>query len=154
MPNHCSNDLFITGPASELKRFKEHAQGDEIILDVEKFIPHPKNYRDADEAAEKDRSLKDGYNNGGYDWCIKNWGTKWGAYEISLDETPKKLSYTFDTAWAPMLPVIVKMGEMFPLLKFVNKYYEMGMGCKGSITVKGKTIIHPEDVEYKGNRGG
>jgi hypothetical protein len=35
--------------------------------------------------------LKDGYNAGGYEWCIQNWSTKWNACRVSLTKRPANL---------------------------------------------------------------
>ncbi len=36
-----------------------------------------------------------------YDWAYKNWGTKWGAYEVSiLKQEEGRLVLQFDTAWS------------------------------------------------------
>jgi len=74
MPNWCSNELTITGPEKDLKKFKEFAQGKpyfdsisskEIIecLDANKFIPYPKKYKKQDELVyavnEKEDALRE-----------------------------------------------------------------------------------------------
>lgn len=35
--------------------------------------------------------LKDGYNAGGYEWCIQNWSTKWNACRVSLTKRPANI---------------------------------------------------------------
>ena len=39
-----------------------------------------------------------GFNNW-YDWAWENWGTKWDAYDVQLDEWGLTLEYRFNTAW-------------------------------------------------------
>ena len=149
MPNHCENDLTVTGDKKELSRFKELAKGacpfpfenEEQPLYCHQFIPAPK------EAVED-------YNNIGYDWCIANWGSKWGAYDVELQEDEAELFYTFNSAWSPILPVVKKMAEMFPELTFDYRYYEGGMGFHGVLRIeKGKVVIEKQG-EYLGQRGG
>ena len=54
-----------------------------------------------------------------YDWNTDNWGTKWNACHTDLSHQSKKeCTITFDTAWSFPTPVIYKMYEMFPHLKF------------------------------------
>lgn len=46
-----------------------------------------------------------------YDWCRRNWGTKWNAYGNSQTGTD---TITFETAWSPPEPIIAKLAEMYP----------------------------------------
>jgi hypothetical protein len=79
----------------------------------------------------------DGFNSGGHEWCCENWGTKWGFCEVSLDYiTSRTMQYTFMTAWSPPVPLIAKMGELFPKLEFVLRYKEEGMDYKGKMVIK------------------
>jgi len=192
MPNHCDNDLRITGPSKELKRFKEFAKDDKELLSADKFIPYPEKYKKQDEIAHRNNKLqedladklekqgksrtdawqeankkyprmKDGYNQGGYSWCCDNWGTKWGFYNVELveenyqqgkDDKYSELFYNFNTAWSPAIPVIKKMGKMFPLLEFDLRYFEQGAGYNGMLLiVKGK-VEKDLSGEYFGDRGG
>lgn len=61
---------------------------------------------------------------------------------------------TFYTAWAPSEPLIDKMSELFPTLTFTLKYYEGGMGFKGTYKVKNKKILTDMSGDYTGTRGG
>lgn len=98
---------------------------------------------------------KDGYNSGGYEWCLKNWGTKWGICRPDLTgDTDKKLHYFFQTAWSPPNPIIKKMSEMFPKLTFTLKYWEAGSGFRGIFKVKADEVIKSETYAYSGDRGG
>lgn len=45
-----------------------------------------------------------------YDWCIREWGTKWNAYECEIEDDQVK----FSTAWSNPEPVIKKLAEMYP----------------------------------------
>lgn len=149
MPNHVENDLRVTGDKEELKRFKEFAKGkypwnedkEKELLSCNKFIPAPED------------AIKD-YNKVGYNWCIENWGTKWGFYEVELQEEDDELFYTFSSAWSPAIPVIEKMGEMFPELTFDLRYYEGGMGFHGVLRIEKGRIVAEQQHEYVGDRGG
>jgi len=106
--------------------------------------------------------IKDGFNSGGYEWCIKNWGTKWGicnaelgnADYISADSISYELEYTFDTAWSPPTPIVKKMSEMFPSLTFTLKYFEGGGGFNGLYVCEKGEVIRDLTGDYFGNRGG
>ena len=90
MPNHCESDLRVfppsnVGPNDRLKDLVEFiAPG----FDFDKVIPYPEHYAEADQQRreDKDNGLSwdecrpDGYNHGGYEWCIEHWDTKWNAY--------------------------------------------------------------------------
>lgn len=164
MPNWCENELTVKGPAEELARFKETANHGEAVLSEAPFIPYPEHFRELDRIAveyEKQHPgdwagrPKDGFNQGGLDWCIEHWGTKWGFCDpVVLTETNKFLKYRFDSAWSPPCPLIKKMGEMFWTLKFCLKYWEEGTGFKGVFRVKYGTVTEDTNQPYHGSRGG
>ena len=101
--------------------------------------------------------MKDAYNRGGYDWCIKNWGTKWGLYDIQVtDPEPDAgyLTYIFQTAWSPPGPVIKAMAERFRALTFDLRYYEGGMGFQGHLELWAGNVVSDWTGDYSGDRGG
>ena len=97
---------------------------------------------------------KDGFNSGGYEWCSKNWGTKWGICRAELYETEEELQYNFECAWSIPEPVIKKMSELFPLLNFELRYFEGGMGFNGLLEYENGKEIENKCGDYFGNRGG
>lgn len=98
---------------------------------------------------------KDGFNQGGYKWCVANWGTKWGfCHSRIVGEDDGSISYQFDTAWSPPSPLIAKMGQMFPELKFELRYYECGVGFQGCLRVEGGHVVENWEGNYHGDRGG
>lgn len=90
-------------------------------------------------AAHPYPDIKDGFNQGGYEWCCKNWGTKWGFCEPALHKKHCSLLYTFDSAWAPPVPLIAKMSEMFLTLTFTVIWEEEGGNNGKFICEKGVT---------------
>jgi len=168
MPNHVDQDLYVTGDVASLKSFMEFAcedrNGEELLLSANKFIPYPNEYLIMDTVAEEKRlkgdyTVKDGFNSGGYHWCINNWGTKWGIYSTrflsqKLGGKRGRLKYTFQSAWSPPLPVILAMSKKFESLKFKLNYYESGMGFKGIYIAEGGQVIEDAECKYRGNRGG
>jgi len=183
MPNWVSNDLIVTATKkfqAELKYFKEFAKLETEedkdrsleVLNANNFIPSPYNEISREKiriskisnfAKRKDEeilfNLKYGgknENEGWYDWNVKNWGSKWNFCSTCLaEETDKKLFYTFDSAWSPMLPVICAMAKKYPNLKFNLKYYERGMGFSGSVVLhNNKVIKDSHNNNYRGWRGG
>ena len=102
--------------------------------------------------------VPDGYNNGGYNWCHENWGTKWNVdAEISGDPNDGEVSYFFDSAWAPPEKVIKKLGEMFPTLSLHLNYSEPGMCFEGDLEIiNGKVTLEEcyDMPTYKCNKCG
>ena len=175
MPNYCEGSLIVTGPGSEIARFREFAcektprnPANPQALDANAFVPYPQRFRDQDEVARKwyadhkgeadawRKAPKDGFNSGGYEWCLLNWGTKWGFLDVCIADvkSPRRLHYTFTTAWSPPTPVIAKAGELFPTLKFTLRYWEGGAGFKGVFVVKGGEVVDDMTGGYSGRRGG
>jgi hypothetical protein len=89
--------------------------------------------QDADKIAEQYKFNVDNYGcKTWYDWAVRMWGSKWNFCNPSVSESETDLIYTFDTAWSPMIPVIRKMGEMFPKLRFQLDYAEPGCWFQGT----------------------
>lgn len=65
-----------------------------------------------------------------YEWHCDKWGTKWGACHTEMQEPwtdsagNRLVEYTFDTAWAPPVPVIEAMSKMFPKLHITLSCHE------------------------------
>ena len=186
MPNHVENDLVITGDPETLRAFVAYAEGpagtggpdkETVLLSAHRFIPYPEQY-DVDrmectkcrhqfprgqgedmfpKCPQCGSSTKDGYNRGGYDWCIEHWGTKWGLYEVELVEDlseDDQLIYTFQSAWSPPIPVIQAMSKQFPSLSFALDYFEGGAGFMGSCEYENGQEVEAASAPYHGNRGG
>ena len=106
---------------------------------------------------------QDGFNSGGYEWCIEHWGTKWGFCRVTADElreydwgeTPEGyVTYHFDTAWSPPGPLVRKMGDLFPTLRFALRYFEAGGGFHGILEIASDEVVREAEAEYFGQRGG
>jgi hypothetical protein len=176
MPNWVECDLRITlidnkedKLMAEFKKFKAFAKTvmmkggkkETNHLDTNKFIPYPEKFKLMDEAAKdnpvskRGEYIKDGFNSGGYEWCAENWGTKWGICHAEFDNMDSyEMTYNFDCAWSPCLPVIKKMSEMFPKLCFELRYFECGSEFNGIYVCKNGEIIREQQGEYFGDRGG
>jgi len=163
MPNYCSNQLTIHGDEKTLKEFSDFLKKGEGTLDFNLFAQYPEKFKVLDDIAQKAREKaektkdqadwaripRDGYNQGGYEWCIENWGTKWNAIETNIAYGSSTIVVLFDTAWSPPLPIVHKMSEMFPTLKFTIKYSEEGMGFEGqNIFYGGKLVSSTETQRY------
>lgn len=178
MPNHCENDLYIDGPADKVVELLAliGADKEEPKFDFESVLPYPTEYaqRDVDarelgpkDFLEKYGNADDGFNSGGYEWCVANWGTKWGAYQVKRRDY-HGICITFQTAWGPALPVLTALHVRFPECRLSLEYFERGMGFCGGVTYEqaeyadecedgwapGVPAAEWRSDAYRGNRGG
>ena len=171
MPNHCDNDLTVAGAVEDVQEFEKFAAGGEDTatetqpIDFNKFIPYPAKFGEQDERAAAAKKIpgaeyvNDGFNSGGYEWCIANWGTKWNAYSQSVDapedwEGERELCYHFETAWAPPEPIIRAMAERFDKLSFTLRYFERGAAYNGILQIEKGEVTAQDQGSYYGTRGG
>ncbi len=102
----------------------------------EKLLEHLKQDRPEflREAEKSKRCLDETGHVSWYEWCIANWGTKWGAYDYAEKERePGRFSFQFDTAWSFPEPIFRKLEAMYPELVFDIASYDEGsnFGCRG-----------------------
>ena len=127
MPNWCTNYLMVDGNEKDAQRFKKDVKSKEHDLILGSLRPMPK-------SLENTRSPGDKPN--WYDWCIKNWGTKWDVEgELSLD-LGYSLEYGFQSAWSPPVAWLKKVSRRYPKLFFRLQYYEENIGFMGIAKVK------------------
>jgi len=162
----------------ELEEFIETAAGfnrfgEFTLLSFEPFAPYPEAFGELDrltdaygnlytrvsklpkalseellQGLKKPFEFKDGFNLGGYEWCIKNWGTKWDACapRATLDENDK-VYYDFDTAWSPPTPAVLAMSRKFSFLLFELRYMEPGMAFKGRFECRNGEVLVDDCTE-------
>lgn len=113
---------------------------DESPFDFNVLFPYPERLealdiqrQELEEAGTKWSDLpKDGYNQGGYEWCIENWGTKWNAFDISI-ESEKIL---FNTAWATPMPIWNEIARRIPAgVQMVVEYADEDKGANCGILI-------------------
>lgn len=177
MPNHCENDLYIDGPKAKVAELLAFigADKDEPEFDFNALIPYPERFaqRDKDNREmERDAFVakygdwKDGFNVGGYEWRINEWGTKWGAYEVKRRDY-QGVCITFQTAWSPPFPVIAELHRRFPECSVNLEYFEMGGAFCGGVSYTQSEYADDDDAwapgkpsrewrcdSYQGHRGG
>lgn len=161
MPNHCENDLYISGPKEDVERLLALVGADkpDPEFDFNAVLPYPASFKERDDemralqeqhgwakghdlfGAKYGAGAKDGYNSGGYEWCCKTWGTKWNAYEVARRDYGGPC-VTFQTAWNPPVPVIAELHRLFPMLTLSLEYFELGVAFCGGVTFR------PEDDHY------
>lgn len=152
MPNHCWNTLSVTGPKDDLLAF--HAAIDlsenEGAGIIRAFLPFPAELEGEPITTPDGTVIGRAFTDEGYNWCLRNWGTKWGDYDTDVLTEPHELtdgtwsvSYGYNTAWGPAVEGVVNISAMFPTLTFQNFYEEMGMGFMGVVNAeKGQHVEH------------
>ncbi len=166
MPNHCSNSLYIKGDKESVENFivavtkTESARWGKIEI-LKSLFPTPTAleetasvvHGDEDKQAEQERIEAENLETFGarnwYDWCIQNWGTKWGDYDGYLaDYGDGYASFTFQSAWAPPVAGLTEVSKQFPTVTFSLSYYEEGMGFYGAALIKdGVCVEETKDIE-------
>jgi hypothetical protein len=133
MPNWCNNSLTISHKdADTLDNLMAQVRaGDGDLFQYIK--PMPEELRDTTSPSDSPNW---------YDWCCNNWGTKWDACNVDYEEYDGIVTFAFDTAWSPPLPVYEALADMgFEVQAY---YVEFGMMYAGSWHCDGDGI----DEEY------
>jgi hypothetical protein len=140
MPNWCNNTLELQheDPAMIERAKKAFADGKFL----EEFIPVPSSLKIAagrvgsDEEPEQIALVEQeaaniathGYTNW-YDYCVNEWGTKWDVggddYNAPQQDSPNKITVSFDSAWAPPTAAMDKFMDLGFSVRLY--YYEPGM---------------------------
>ena len=94
MPNHVYTRIVISDPTKKQK---------EILKKIEKAEGLCRYYKPMPKELEGTSAPKDKPN--WYDWCLENWGTKWGCYDLEIDEDV----IAFTSAWCPIGDNIIRM---------------------------------------------
>lgn len=138
MPNHVENDLYVTGSRADRDRMLAQINGEEI-LDFRKIIPWA--------AGESDDEQ--------FRWAVDNWGTKWNCYDSKILRDEAIITViTFRTAWSAPNPIVLKLSEQFPSLKFVMRSFERGLEWEQMLSVMFGHKPYVKMMPYDGERGG
>lgn len=149
MPNWVSDNLTITGPASDVQAIKAR-----LAAPYERtFVKYTKDGRtveiqtveqdfsfwnivrpEGEDLAKYDDSLgAPGAMPFWYDWNCENWGTKWDTDAELTEHSSDHLQYVFSTAWSPPFPALAKLGEQFPGVH-IELEWEEEQGYGGTVT--------------------
>lgn len=123
MPNWVNNHLNADGPADAVERLKAAVADESQELTFQAIIPRP---------ADQDENW--------YDWQVKHWGTKWDACHLETEHQGTGLTWRFDTAWAPPLPVLEALAQQHPEITF-TLWYQEEQGWGGEISVRGSDLL-------------
>jgi len=167
MPNHVYNTVTLTGNFRDLTKLKlllnmphecQHINGDNSIssFNFYSLIAPDKSVWDEYYGVEpkyedfKDRLLHS--TNHWYDWNIRNWGTKWNAYDVEqsdtfdmddIDDDLNSITYNFNTAWSPPDKIIEALANKIEELKLkvtFDWFYEEEQGWGGELNYDGNTL--------------
>jgi len=112
----------------------------------------------------KNKELVDKYGSDNwYDWCIDNWGTKWGDYDMNPITPPRKsssgkeymLDFYYDTAWSPGDEALSNaIITQFPKIKGLISYEEPGMAFAGELVFYNGKVISNRSWNMEETREG
>jgi hypothetical protein len=89
-----------------------------------------------------------------YDWSIKNWGTKWGAYDVSNWEVSgNKANVHYQTAWSPATEFFLTASKQFTTLSFTHYYADEGGGFLGWETIKNGKTVKTVEIDWDSDEG-
>jgi hypothetical protein len=120
------NQLVAKGDPARIREFLEAVKGEWGPFDFRRIISAPELIAHATFArwdleemdAVEWRKL--------CDWCVANWGTKWGAFDTQVDESTAHLGVVvirFSTAWTPPCPILQRLQEMFGDIGLTCRWY-------------------------------
>jgi len=138
MPNWCNNELRIQGSPKELSKLIKKVQitkseatdnHDESLLSCHRIIPQPTFVNDE-----------------WYEWRVSNWGTKWDLSDVRFDGDveDKEVSYYFESAWSPIVPVVEALAKEHKKLSFTYSFYETGSDYWGEVEYKKGEVVSEE----------
>ena len=111
MPNHVINKITFRAPNRKTRGIIKSlfVKGN---LDFNILIPTPPTIYHGRLGQEEENDFNDLT---WYNWNIRNWGTKWNAYNSSCQTIDGVTEIIFDTAWSPPLPVIVAFANIYKI---------------------------------------
>ena len=142
MPNHCHNRVtFYSEDTTVIQRLYNIFKSDNIFT---QFIPEPDWKTTPNEKGElpiqpeKDSMMPPQFPDGTtddrwYSWRLTNWGTKWDAYEVEIDDSEMHYGFevSFDTAWSPPEEICYAIKDQFDDLCVSWFFDEPGMEVAG-----------------------
>ncbi len=131
MPNHITNIVGFSGDESRIQTMLKEIQNNEYgigSVDFNKIIPMSKeNYGFT---AKRTKNVVC-YENNQCDWAVAMWGTKWNSYGYTSDTGFKDGKLAFLTAWSAPHPILQRLSEIYPDIKFEHEWADedIGMNC-------------------------
>jgi hypothetical protein len=133
MPNWCDNNLTVTGDAEAIKRFVAGITNEDGSIEILKnLVPFPTELEGGDILDHNGNAVGQAFTDEGYNWCLRNWGTKWGDIETEITVNDDYLVLKYETAWSPALAGIERISRLFPTLTFQTDWVEEGLQSIGA----------------------
>ena len=77
-----------------------------------------------------------------YQFHNEFWGSKWDAWDSFLSEDN---TIEFYTAWSRVMPIVQKLAENYPDIKFEYSWADEDLGCNvGSAELENGQVVHDE----------
>ena len=126
MPNWCWNTIEVFDTQEDhpnRDRFYSPEDLDvHVVTPLQKHLPMSEYHK-----------THEGYNDGGYEWCIITWGTKWPENDLEIIQNDLScMEISFESAWAPPIEGYQSISKLFPQLYFLHFWQEEGMCFAGS----------------------
>lgn len=172
MPNWCFNTLQVSKHSESGRRlidaFRDNHtndKGEKYSSPFTDLYPCPQELMDTEASfggtdeeqairkAKEDSNLaKYGHTNW-YSWRLANWGTKWDACEVYIeDEDENEALIRFDTAWCSPDKFFEWYARENPDVVFLNQYDEEGMSFEGFESMSPESGFRSESWEPVDNR--
>lgn len=141
MPNHITNVVALFGKDEDINNLIDLVKSEESEFDFEKIIPPPDNLVKHSTTYEEEKALQAAGIPHWYSWNTQNWGTKWNAYDITIDK--ERALIRFDTAWSTPRQVFEALSKKFPDLKIQVEYADedIGHNC-GRVSYRNGAIVN------------
>ena len=137
MPNWCMNTVEFEGTPEQIKQVKDAIQKDALFGTL---CPMPESVFRGDLGQEERKDCEDKGIDNWYDWSVSNWGTKWEASDLHMDDEGQyddcaHVTVSFSTAWSPPVNFYETLYENMnydcddlgdPQFKIRATYYEPG----------------------------
>lgn len=137
MPNWCYNHIEVYGwdeDGEDRNRFFSEEEFSNTTP-LQKYLPMSEYHQ-----------TQEGYNDGGYDWALNTWGTKWPENDLLYIGNDGSLDFSFESPWNPPIDGYTSISKMFPSLYFLHYFREDGMQFSGCIIYHNGSQVFSTEV--------
>lgn len=135
MPNWVANKCLVIGKDKKklTELFETEFQFSKILPLPVDLDPKKISAPNKDEKLAKAMRLKHGSADW-YEWCNKNWGTKWDRteYEVIEDIGEETFEIYFMTAWSPPTEILKHISKKYDV-KIIDHFEEEGYNSAGHL---------------------
>ena len=155
MPNWCSNHLEISGNKEVIEKIKKGIHNNDGLFKLFYPVPEELNYTVGYPPSKTDEQIAELVKKYGatdwYDWSLKNWGCKWDARDIEIEESgdDNLLYLIFDTPWSPPIDFYTKLANEYKV-EITATYTEESVAFCGrfqSSVVRGEVVINHDSYD-------